>query len=109
MSTGTDRDFPAQIDGMDFRVNAIYAAGDTKISKDEGTEVNTTNGFTAEGTGYAQVFTIAEMTAKRIIVYIVDQGAKSFLDDYVIIETTAMLMLCTRSIWTMILVIMLKH
>ncbi len=30
-----------EVDGVDFRVDAVYAAGDVKIMKDEGAEANT--------------------------------------------------------------------
>lgn len=77
-----------EVDGVDFRVDAVYAAGDIKVSKDEGAEANTTNGFTDEGTGYALTLTATELTAKRIVLYLVDQTAtKVWLDDYVIVET----------------------
>lgn len=75
-------------DGEDFEIGAVYAAGDVKIMKDEGTEVNTTNGFTDEGTGYAIVLTAIEMEATRIVIYISDQTTPNiWLDDYIIIET----------------------
>jgi hypothetical protein len=77
-----------EIDGVDFRVDAVYASGDVKIMKDEGAEANTTNGFTDEGTGYSHVITATEMQAARIVLYAVDQtGTKAWLDKKVIIET----------------------
>lgn len=77
-----------EADGVDFRTDAVHAAGDTVISKDQAAEANTANGFTDEGTGYAILFTAAEMTCKRAIIYIVDQTAtKAWLDEYIIIET----------------------
>ena len=75
------------IDGVDFKVDAVHAAGDTKIMKNEGTEVATTNGFTDEGTGYALILTATEMTAARIKIYIKDQGTKVWLDTGITIET----------------------
>lgn len=75
------------ITGVDFKTDAVHAAGDTKIMKDEGAETDTTNGFTDEGQGYALVLTAAEMQAARIVVYIVDQGTKVWLDTALIIET----------------------
>lgn len=75
-------------DGVDLRVDAVHVAGDTVISKDEGAEVNTTNGFVDEGTGYSIVLTAAEMTAARIEIFIVDQtDPKAWLADVLIIET----------------------
>lgn len=77
-----------EVDGVDFRVDAVYAAGDVKIMKDEGVEANTTNGFTDEGTGYSIVLTATEMQAARIILYVVDQTAtKVWLDTRIVIET----------------------
>jgi hypothetical protein len=52
-----------EVDGVDLRVDAVHAAGDTKIMKDEGAEANTTNGFTDEGQGYSIVLTATEMEA----------------------------------------------
>jgi len=74
-------------DGVDFKVDAVHASGDTKISKNEGAEANTTYGFTDEGTGYSLVLTATEMEAARIVVYIVDQGTKQWLDEYLVIES----------------------
>lgn len=76
-----------ETDGIDFKVDAAHVAGDTKIMKDEGVEVNTTNGFTDEGQGYAIVLSVTEMQAKRNVVYMVDQGTKAWLDDYIVIES----------------------
>jgi len=77
-----------EVDGIDFRVDAVYASGDTKIMKNEGVEANTTNGFTDEGTGYSLVLTATEMEAARIVIYVVDQTAtKVWLDRTISIET----------------------
>lgn len=77
-----------EFDGINFRVDAVHAAGDTVISKDEGVEINTFNGFVDEGTGYSIVLTAAEMTATRIEIFIVDQtDPKAWLDKSLIIET----------------------
>jgi len=75
------------IDGIDYNVTAAHAAGDTKIMKDEGAEANTTNGFADEGQGYSIVLTAAEMTAARVVVYIVDAATKVWLDTSLVIET----------------------
>lgn len=74
---------------MDFDdTPVVHAAGDSQISKDEGAFANTANGFVHEGNGiYSLALTIAEMGAARIVVTIVDQGAKSFEDQAVLIET----------------------
>lgn len=77
-----------EADGVDFRVDAAHAAGDTVISKDEGAQTNTTNGFTDEGSYYSIVLTATEMQAARIMVPISDQTAtKVWLDDYLVVET----------------------
>lgn len=69
-----------QTDGTDFQTGAVHAAGDTVILRDEAAEVSTTNGFVDEGTGYSIALTATEMEAARIKLYIVDQGAKVWLD-----------------------------
>jgi hypothetical protein len=76
-----------EIDGIDFKIDAVHVAGDTKIMKDEGVEANTTNGFTDEGQGYSIVLTATEMEHARGKVYIVDQGTKAWLDTGITIET----------------------
>lgn len=77
-----------EVDGIDFRVDAVHASGDTKSMENEGTEANTTNGFTDEGTGYSLVLTATEMSNARITVYVVDQtGTKVWLDKVIHIET----------------------
>ena len=77
-----------EVDGVDFRVDAVHAAGDTVIMKDEGSEANTTNGFVDEGTGYSIALTATEMQAARIVIYAIDQTAtKVWLDDTIVIET----------------------
>lgn len=77
-----------EVDGVDFRVDAVHGSGDSVIMKDEGTEANTTNGFTDEGTGYSLVLTATEMQAARVVVYLVDQTAtKVWLDKSIVIET----------------------
>jgi len=77
-----------EADGVNFRVDAVYAAGDISVMIDEGVEVNTTNAFVDEGFGYSISLTPTEMTAKRIVLYIVDQSpTKLWLDKYIVIET----------------------
>lgn len=76
-----------EIDGVDFKVDAVHASGDTKIMKDEGPEGNTDNGFTDEGQGYSIVATATEMEFARGRIYIVDQGTKAWLDTGITIET----------------------
>lgn len=76
-----------ETDGVDFKVDAVHASGDTTIMKDEGAEANTTNGFVDEGQGYSIALTATEMEAARIVVYVVDQGTKAWLDTAIVIET----------------------
>ena len=77
-----------EIDGIDFRIDAAHAAGDTVIMKNEGADASTTNGFTDEGLGYSLVLTSTEMEAARIKVYISDLTAtKEWLDKSVTVET----------------------
>ena len=77
-----------ELDGTDLVATAAYAAGDVKIMKDEGAEANTTNSFTDEGTGYSLVLTATEMTAARVVLYIIDQTSpKIWLDRCLVIET----------------------
>lgn len=76
-----------EVDGIDFRIDAVHASGDTKVMKDEGAEANTSSGFVDKGQGYSIPLTAAEMQAARIVVYIVDTATKVWLDDALVIET----------------------
>lgn len=77
-----------EIDGVDLRIDATFATGDIVIMKDEGAEANTTNLPTDEGTGYSLVLTATEMSAARIVLYLIDQTAtKVWLDIAIGIET----------------------
>lgn len=77
-----------EIDGVDFRVDAVHAAGDSLIMKDEGVEANTDNAFTDEGNGYSIVLSATEMEAARIVGYLIDQTVpKAWLDTAFTIET----------------------
>ena len=77
-----------KLDGINFRTDASAAIGDTKISMDEGIEVDTTNTFVDNGTGYSLTLEATETAAKRLFISIVDQDAtKTWLDDYIMIET----------------------
>lgn len=73
--------------GTELKVDAAHASGDTKIMKDEAAEGNTTNAFTDEGQGYSIVLTATEMQAARIVVYVVDQGTKAWIDTAIAVET----------------------
>lgn len=80
--------FPLFVAGENnFILNATHASGDTLISKDEGTEVNTTNGFVDEGRFYSLTLTATEMQASRIAITIIDQGTKAYDDQMIVIET----------------------
>jgi hypothetical protein len=76
-----------EVDGVDFRVDAVDAGSDCSIMKDEGAENTCTNDFVDEGTGYSLVLTATEMQAARIIVYIKDSATKVWLDESIAIET----------------------
>lgn len=73
--------------GVDLKSDAAHASGDTKIMKNEEDEANTSNGFVDEGQGYSITLVEAEMQAARIVIYVVDQGTKAWLDDVIVIET----------------------
>ena len=76
-----------EIDGIDFKTDAVWVLGDVKLMKDEGVEANITVGFVDEGQGYSQALTAANMQFARGKVYIVDQGTKAWLDTGIYIET----------------------
>lgn len=77
-----------EVDGIDFRVDAVPVVADMQISKDEGVEADTANGATDEGTGYSVVLTATEMQAARISIYVSDVTAtKIWLDTTIEIET----------------------
>jgi len=75
------------IDGVDLKADAAHASGDITLSKDEGNFATATNGFTDEGITYSLVLTATEMQAARIVIGVVDQGTKAWLDTVLIIET----------------------
>lgn len=84
----TTLNFPLFAAGTnDFKTDAAHASGDTIISKDEGAEANTTNGFVDEGRSYSLTLTATEMEAARIVITIIDQGTKAYDDQCIIIET----------------------
>jgi hypothetical protein len=74
-------------DGVLLKSDAVYAAGDVKISKDEGADTNITAGFVDEGLGYSMVISSTEMEAARIQGYIEDQGTPVWLGREFTIET----------------------
>lgn len=85
----TTLDFPLYTtDGASLKTDAVHAAGDTKIMKDEGAEANTTNGFVDEGQGYSIPLSATEMQAARIMIHVVDQTSpKVWIDESLIVET----------------------
>ena len=76
-----------EINGIDFKIDAVYVSGDVKLMKDEGAEDNVSSGFTDEGQGNTQPLNATEMEFARGVLYIVDQGTKAWLDTNIIIET----------------------
>lgn len=62
------------LDGQSLQKNAVHAAGDSIVMKDEGAEANTTNGFVDEGSGYSLALTATEMQAARLLLMIDDQS-----------------------------------
>lgn len=77
-----------ETDGTDLKTDAAHASGDTTISLNEGNFANTTNGFVDEGSTYSIALTAAEMTAARVVLLIVDQSSKVWLDKVIRIETS---------------------
>ncbi len=55
--------------------------------KDNGTEATCTNDFVDEGQGYSLALTATELTAARIVIYVVDAATKVWLDKAIVIET----------------------
>lgn len=76
-----------ETDGVDLKVDAVHASGDTTLICDGATQANTTNGFTDEGSSYSIVITAAELAATTCTLHIVDQSTKAWLDRVIHIET----------------------
>jgi len=75
-------------DGVDYEIAATFAPGDIIIMKDEGAEASATNLPVDEGIGYSLLLTATEMSASRIVIYIIDQsGTKVWLDSSIGVET----------------------
>jgi hypothetical protein len=75
-------------DGVDFKTSATHEDGDTKIKKDGGSEVNTTNGFTSTGQDHSIDIEETELESATSKIIIVDQtNPKAWLDDYIKILT----------------------
>lgn len=75
--------------GEDLVSGLSFAAGDVKISKDEGAAANTTNLPSEIGTTgtYKLQLTATEMEAKRVTIRVADQGTKTWQDITLCIET----------------------
>lgn len=76
-------------DGLKFRTDAVSATGDINLVRDGANEEELdADAFVDEGRSYSLVLSAAEMTAARIIVYVVDQDATQiWLDKAILIET----------------------
>ena len=73
--------------GKAFQTGAAFASADVKIMKDNGAEANSATGFADEGQGYSLPVSSSEMTASRVVIYVVDQSTKIWLDTNLVIET----------------------
>jgi len=76
-----------EVDGVDFRVNAVDAGSDCSIRQNEAAEGTCANDFADEGVSYSLVLTAAEMQTARATITIVDAATKVWLDKHVYIET----------------------
>lgn len=76
-------------DGSALEQSAVHAAGDTTIMQDEGVDTgNTGSGFVDEGKGYSIALTAGEMTAARVVIYVIDQTSPQVWTDAVLIIET---------------------
>jgi len=78
-----------ELDGTDLIATAASATGDINLIRDEAVpEQLDADAFVDEGVVYSLVVSAAEMTAKRITIYIIDQSTpKIWLDKVLIIES----------------------
>jgi hypothetical protein len=78
-----------KLDGTGLKSDAASATHDIKIMKDEGAEADTAaDAFVDEGQGYSLALTATEMTAARVVIYIVDLSSPQvWLDKVLIIES----------------------
>lgn len=88
-ATGDVIDFTLyKADGTEYKSDATFEAGDCKIMIDEGNEANCANLPIDEGTGYSLTLSTAEVTGKRVVVYIKDQTVpKAWIDRGLKVET----------------------
>jgi hypothetical protein len=78
-----------KLDGTGLKTDAASATGDITLYRDEGSnEVLDADAFVDEGVSYSLVLSATEMTAKHIIVHIIDQSSPQvWLDKVLIVET----------------------
>lgn len=76
-----------EVDGVDFRVDAVDSGANCTIMKNEGAEATCTNDFVDEGNGYSLALTATEMQAARIKIYVIDVATKVWLDTSFTVET----------------------
>lgn len=85
-----------EVDGVDFRTDWTPAEGDVFMMRDEAAEEQVTNAagnadlstlVTDEGRGYSITLAAEDMQSARVVVYLVDQATKVFLDKALVIET----------------------
>lgn len=75
-------------DGTALKTDAASATGDVTLYRDEAAvETLDADAFVDEGSIYSLTLSAAEMAAARIIVCVVDQGTKAWLDKTLIVET----------------------
>ena len=75
-------------DDLAISVDYIPAAADSRISKDGGTWAQTSNPVVDETEGWSITLTLAEMSATRIHVNIIDAATKAVKDQSLIISTS---------------------
>lgn len=85
-----------EVDGVDLRTDWTPAAGDVFMMRDEAAEEQLTNAsgtadlstlVTDEGRGYSITLALEDMQAARILIYLIDQATKVFLDWPIVVET----------------------
>jgi hypothetical protein len=76
-----------EVDGVDFRTDAVCTSTDCVIMKNEGAEATCANTFVDEGQGYSLTLAAGELEAARVVVYVVDSATKVWLDESIVVET----------------------
>lgn len=83
-------------DGSELMIDATFADGDVTVMTDEGTESATSASggnpqfhtfITDKGKGYSIAIPREDMGGALIVIYIIDQGTKAWLDHVIIIDT----------------------